>query len=277
MKEYFLKHKLKIAVGFLIFVVAIPIIINCLFKFSSPCKLFAAEWEAGDALDFYATMLGSVATIVGVYLSIDAAQKNYHEDEINKVKPYLALTHYKSKSRITLGIGTNEDQQKREKHSYYEEYKLTKIYIVVSSKTIEFRDQLDKSQADLLQSSGLGWEVTGSKASLKSYRLISMPFDIENVGNGAALNTYICFSKKGNKFRGMNVFTLKVGQSFYCHIFSSEQDDSILGEYILKLAYEDILGNKYSQEYNIEIKANEKTGGIKELIDLTGKQEKISK
>lgn len=98
--------------GFLIFVVAIPIIINCLFKFSSPCELFAAEWEAGDALDFYATMLGSVATIVGVYLSIDAAQKNYHEDEINKVKPYLALTHYKSKSRITLGIGTNEDQQK---------------------------------------------------------------------------------------------------------------------------------------------------------------------
>ena len=60
----------------IIFLFIIPLVINWLFKVASPIELFVAEWEAGDALSFYGALLASVATIIGVYLSILYAQKN---------------------------------------------------------------------------------------------------------------------------------------------------------------------------------------------------------
>lgn len=258
----------------------IPAIINILFKYAPICELFGAEWEAGDVLGFYGTLLGSAATIVGVYLSIDAAQKSYHEDEINKVRPYLALTHLISKSRMTLDnlIGSLEGNQEREKtQNFYEEYRFDKVYIIIKPDKIEFKNGLTKVQKDTLASSGLRWSKDGATYSLKAGNLISMPFEIENVGNGAALNFQVCFYREGEKKRGVNIFTLKVGQSAYCHIFSDEQDDtSICGKYILEFIYNDILGNMYSQKYNTEIKMDSKSKTIKETINLQGQQEKIS-
>lgn len=98
MKSFLSKHKWKLLLAFIIFIVAIPLGINSLFKLTSPLDIFVAEWEAGDALAFYGVMLASATTIIGVYISIEYAQRNYRVDEANRVKPYLALTHYIIKS-----------------------------------------------------------------------------------------------------------------------------------------------------------------------------------
>src|SRR5699024_5961130 len=230
-------------------------------------------------LGFYGTLLGSAATIVGVYLSIDAAQKSYHEDEINKVRPYLALTHLISKSRMTLDslIGSLEDNQIREKtQNFYEEYRFDKVYIIIKSDKIEFQNGLTKVQENILASSGFRWNKDGATYSLKAGNLISMPFEIENVGNGSALNFQICFYREGEEKRGVNIFTLKVGQSAYCHIFSDEQDNAIIcGKYILEFIYNDIRGSTYSQKYDLELKSDGETKTIKKYINLQGQQKRV--
>ena len=88
MKSFLSKHKWKLLLAFIIFIVAIPFGINSLFKLTSPLDIFVAEWEAGDALAFYGVMLASATTIIGVYISIEYAQRNYRVDEVNRVKPY---------------------------------------------------------------------------------------------------------------------------------------------------------------------------------------------
>lgn len=279
LKEYICKHKVKIALATFALIFLIPAIINILFKYSPICELLGAEWEAGDALGFYGTLLGSAATIVGVYLSIDAAQKSYHEDEINKVRPYLALTHLISKSRMTLDslIGSLENNQIREKtQNFYEEYRFDKVYIIIKSDKIEFQNGLTKVQENILASSGFRWNKDGATYSLKAGNLISMPFEIENVGNGSALNFQICFYREGEEKRGVNIFTLKVGQSAYCHIFSDEQDNAIIcGKYILEFIYNDIRGSTYSQKYDLELKSDGETKTIKKYINLQGQQKRV--
>ena len=105
MKAFLSKYKWKLLLAFAIFIVAIPFGINSLFKLTSPLNIFIAEWGAGDALAFYGVMLASATTIIGVYISIEYAQRNYRIDEANRVKPYLALTHYKSHSKTNLFSG----------------------------------------------------------------------------------------------------------------------------------------------------------------------------
>ena len=102
MKSFLSKHKWKLLLAFIIFIVAIPFGINSLFKLTSPLDIFVAEWEAGDALAFYGVMLASATTIIGVYISIEYAQRNYRVDEAIMVKTYLALTDYKFHSKINI-------------------------------------------------------------------------------------------------------------------------------------------------------------------------------
>ena len=137
MKAFLAKYKWKLTLVFAIFIVAIPFGINSLFKLTAPMNIFVAEWEAGDALAFYGVMLASATTIIGIYISIEYAQRNYRIDEANRVKPYLALTHYKSHSKANLfsnlapsqtGASAREQDQGT---SPYEEYRLEKVYITI--------------------------------------------------------------------------------------------------------------------------------------------------
>lgn len=278
MKNFFSKYKCALLGSFVFFVIVVPALINWAFKLHTPYNFFAAEWSAGDVLSFYGAMLASVATIVGVYLSIDYAQRNYREDEANRVRPYLALTHYKSKSRSSLSSLLSEpsgNEPNRSSDEYYEEYKFDKVFIVIGSAGIVFKDDLSESQKQSLMAGGIGLvQDSSSKRSLWPQTLVSMPFEIENVGSGAALNTMIVFYRKDKKRRGVNVFTIKTGESVYCHIFCDEQNPSLYGKYVLELIYGDILGNCYSQKYNVEFGIDSESGKFFNGIDLAGKQKR---
>jgi len=43
------------------------VIINILFKTSFGLELLEAEWEAGDALSFYGTIVASIIGVLGVF------------------------------------------------------------------------------------------------------------------------------------------------------------------------------------------------------------------
>ena len=226
MKAFLSKHKWKLLLAFAIFIVAIPFGINGLFKLTSPLNIFIAEWGAGDALAFYGVMLASATTIIGVYISIEYAQRNYRIDEANRVKPYLALTHYKSHSKTNLFSGFAPSQtgkiigEQDQGTSAYEEYRLEKVYIIINQATIEYRDRLSDAQQQRLKSGGFEWRNQGGGChTLQARSFVSVPFEVENVGNGAATNTMVAFYKKGEKRRGVSLYTIKQGDSFYFHIF----------------------------------------------------------
>lgn len=279
MRKYLSKYKWQIILAFAVFIVIIPAVINWFFKLESPCNFFVAEWEAGDVLAFYGAMLASVTTILGVYISIEYAQRNYRIDEANRVKPYLSLTHYKSESKSNLfaglSLGTTEAERVEQPQSYYKEYKLNEVYIVIDQAEIRFQDRLSDSQQRRLQSGGLEWHDHGDGSRvLLPHPLVSMPFDVENVGSGAAINTRIAFYKKGEERRGANLYTIKMKDSFYFHIFCDDAERVVGREYVIELLYGDIIGNYYSQKYPVQFKKDAGTNQVYPTVILTGKQEK---
>lgn len=278
MRKYLSKYKWQIILAFTVFIVIIPAVINWFFKLESPCNFFVAEWGAGDVLAFYGAMLASVTTIFGVYISIEYAQRNYQMDEANRVKPYLSLTHYKSESKTNWGLGipaeATDADGVEQPQSYYTEYKLDKVYIVIDQAEIRFQDKLSDNQQQRIKSGGFEWyDHGGGCRSLQSHPFVSMPFDVENVGSGAAINTMIAFYKKGEERRGASLYTIKQGDSFYFHVFCDDADSVVDNEYVIELLYGDIIGNYYSQKYPVQFKRDAGTGRFCTRVNLTGKQE----
>lgn len=256
MKDFILKYKFKIASFFVIFIVVIPLIINGLFKIEAPCNILAAEWSAGDVLSFYGTMLASASTIIGVYISIEYAQRNYRIDEANRVKPYFALTHYNHHSKnsfssIIPSVQNNEIES-QDIQNVYEEYKLERVYIIIEKTGIQFKDRLSSAQDQLLKHGGIEWIYQGENCySCKPHSVVSIPIEVENVGNGAATNVMIGFYKKGEKRKGVNLYTIKKESSFYFHVFCDDANSVIGNNYVIELLYGDIIGNYYSQKYPV--------------------------
>ena len=71
MKRLLKKHKKPLIWFCLIGIILIPLLIHIAFKIESPLSVLEAEWTAGDVLAFYGVLVGSIATVWGVYLSIE--------------------------------------------------------------------------------------------------------------------------------------------------------------------------------------------------------------
>lgn len=66
----------------IITVIIIPFLINIAFKVSSGYDLLIAEWDPGDALSFYGTVLGSIVTVIGLITTIIFTNKQNRQSEI---------------------------------------------------------------------------------------------------------------------------------------------------------------------------------------------------
>ena len=157
MKEWISKHKRKLFISFFVFLFIIPLAINTFFKIKAPCAFFVAEWSAGDALSFYGTMLASVATIIGVYMSIRYAQKSYRDDIRNQVLPFFAVTQLRGKSHYdpfldgwNVTENPEHENQSDISSAQYEESKLSKIYFCLEESGIKnYTDELLQKMGDI--------------------------------------------------------------------------------------------------------------------------------
>lgn len=257
---------------FILFVIAIPLLINWLYKQPAICPLLAMEWEAEDALGFYGTFLGAAATIAGVYLSIKYAQKNYREDARNRIRPYMALTYIRSRFKTNFLDTCLSNNRKSQTENYYEEFRLSNIYIILEKDGIKYNRDLTESQKAVLAQGGGKWEGTDKLKRFIVSDYISIPFEADNVGNGAAINLTLCFNRLNPKAkRGCHFFTIMPNSSIYFHIFSEADADDVLGEYLLELFYHDIEGTYYSQKYPVVIKRH--NNSVVPEVDFTGAQE----
>ena len=282
LKVFIKKHFLLVAIVAILFsCVVVPVLINIVFKQNWGISWLQAEWHANDALSFYGTLLAASIGIIGVFFSIQYAQKNYREDAKSRVRPYLALTYLRENSQFKienlidlLGYSSVDDKEIKEETSEEQNifYRLDNFAIVLSEKGIKYQLDISDQQKKLIQNGGF---ITDEQ-SIKKHKFISMPFIIENVGNGAALNCRIAFYKENDVTNGINLNTIKCGGLFNCHIFSDEPKAFLNQKYILKFAYLDILGTEYTQSYDIQFTIDPDTQLIAQTILLKGEQQEES-
>lgn len=263
-------------VFFIFFVVAIiiiPLLIHICFKINTPIEFFQAEWSAGDVLAFYGVLVGAVATVWGVYLSIQYSRSNYQEDVKNRVLPFIALTTLKVRSRFSI-FHTSDMHDNISESNEYEEYKVEKIYYIIKKGKVTPKTGLTGEQEQKLKQGGLRWETNDSgTAQLVCIDLVTMPFELENVGNGVANRFRIGLNSQTvdeNVWQYTTPMPFKIGETLYVHVYCEDGEES-KGIYILDLIYEDIYSNKYRQRYGIII--DNPNDIIHAWIDLEGKQE----
>lgn len=257
MRNYISKYKRQIVIFLLVCVVLIPLTINVVYKLQAPYAYLATEWDAGDALSFYGTLLASVATIIGVYMSIRYAQKSYRDDIRNQVLPFFAVTQLRGRSNYNAFLDGFDDtettagnESSNTNPPLYEESKLSKIYFCLETSEIKNYIDLPPRYGELLEKSGASWVAAADGCyMLQKHPFISFPMEIENVGNGAAIYVRIGFFKNGDTPKYLPPVNLKAGERFYIHIFSSIPIENTYGEYKLSIQYQDIYKNSYMQEY----------------------------
>lgn len=75
----------------LLCLVIIPLVINVLFKIDLGIRVLQSEWNAGDALAFYGSVLSGLLTVIGVFLTIRYENNKAKKEDSIKYKPILEL------------------------------------------------------------------------------------------------------------------------------------------------------------------------------------------
>ncbi len=242
------RNKVWIITSIIVLFVLIPLVINYLFVFGDTYPLICVKWNAGDALGFYGAILAAVGTIAGVYLSIQQAQKSYQEDIKNRILPYIAITQLKGRTTYNAFADTFSGEKKASEDGLgassapeYKERKLSGIYFVIEKEKIVNYLEMPEKYSELLLTNGAKWIQTPQGiSSLIETPYISMPIEIENVGNGPALYLRMGFYRADDVPRYLPPIVLKTGQTFYIHIFSALPKEELGKKYILDFVYQDI-------------------------------------
>jgi len=77
-KKIFAKYKWLLIALLMISIIAVPMVVNTLFKFSSN---FSAEWSAGDALSYVSGLQALLGTII---LGIITVEQGQDAQEVNR-------------------------------------------------------------------------------------------------------------------------------------------------------------------------------------------------
>lgn len=201
-------------------------------------------------------MFTSIVTIVGVFESINAAYQQYHFDLINRVRPFLSLTHIKnykiSKYSNAIDEVVNDAfENPEELDDGFYEYIERKVNFIIRKDGIECVNELSKEQRDTIIRRGLRSSIDKDNVLVYDTPFASEAFKATNVGNGAAVNTTIeIYNKKATKFKNAkHMFMINKDDSFEFRIYCDEVDKVLGNEYYLVFSYQDILGNTYEQRY----------------------------
>lgn len=258
------KNKTRIIISAIALFFLIPLAINYLFIIGDSYPLICVKWDAGDVLGFYGAILAAIGAIVGVYLSIQQAQKNYREDIKNQVLPYIAITQLKGRTTYNAFADSFSEEKKSSEDNLepfpapeYKEGKLSRIYFVIENGKIINYLEMPEKYSKLLLTNGAEWiQIAQGGSALTKTPYISMPIEIENVGKGPALYLRIGFYRADDTPGYLSPIVLKTGQTFYIHIFSALPKEKLSKKYILDFAYQDIYKNKYSQSFPFTVEEN---------------------
>lgn len=86
--EFLKKHRIFLSIVILIIFIPIPAI-HILFSIHPDNQWWVAKWSAGELLDYFGSLMGAIATIIAVAITIRYTKLSQDEQNILQVKPYL--------------------------------------------------------------------------------------------------------------------------------------------------------------------------------------------
>lgn len=266
--------KILLGLGAAFVLVGIPILINECYKAGGG---YITMWGASDVLSYYGTVVGAIVGVLGVYLTVCVSNKNYRDDARNRILPYIAINvmNIRQPDPFLQGLG-EEDYAMMGNDPIIEQSLEGKawnhLYFVIDGKgKIRVAEKLSDDESERLKETAVTWiRAKDGKMYIRDADVVSMPFVMDNIGNGAAKNLRMSFSYLNSKQFFKTEIILKPNEKFYVHIFSEKEFKTIEGDYVFSVYYEDISGNEYEQLFPVEIV--EENGNRYKRIMTNGKQ-----
>lgn len=264
MRQLWDNHKYKVMLFLFVLLLLIPTTIHILFKTNAITPFLAAEWSAGDILNYYGVIIGAIMTVAGVFFTIQYSQANYRQDTINRCLPFMTVAGLQVESKAPSILGDSDESKpplKGQPRQIGEEYRLEKLYFVINRKKVKIQKELNAEQQNLVAHKGMKEERIGrGLQALTSVSLLYTPLEIQNVGIGAAtvfsVGLYPDNAPKQERLFSLAT-SLKAGESYRISIYSENWEEDNVGDYNLCISYYDILGNGYEQNYTYTIFKNE--------------------
>lgn len=266
--------KILLGLGAVVVLVGGPFLINECYKKGTG---YITLWDADDMLAYYGTVVAAIVGVLGVYLTVCVSNKNYRDDARSRILPYIAINvmNIRQPDQFLLGLGA-EDYEMMGNDSTIEQSLEGKtwnhLYFVIDGKTkIRVAEKLSDDESKKLKETAVMWmRARDGKMYIRDADVVSMPFTMDNIGNGAAKNLRMSFSRHNGKPFFKTELILKPNEKFYIHIFSEKGFETVQGEYVFSVYYEDISGNEYEQLFPVEIV--EENGNRYKRIETNGKQ-----
>lgn len=266
--------KILLGLGAVIVLVGGPFLINECYKKGTG---YITLWGADDMLAYYGTVIAAIVGVLGVYLTVCVSNKNYRDDARNRILPYIAINvmNIRQPDPFLQGLG-EEDYAMMGNDPIIEQSLEGKawnhLYFVIDGKgKIRVAEQLSDDESERLKKTAVTWiRAKDGKMYIRDADVVSMPFVMDNIGNGAAKNLRMSFSYLNSKQFFKTETILKPNEKFYVHIFSEKEFKTIEGDYVFSVYYEDISGNEYAQLFPVEIV--EENGNRYKRIMTNGKQ-----
>lgn len=263
-----------LGLGAVVVLVGGPFLINECYKKGTG---YITLWDADDMLAYYGTVIAAIVGVLGVYLTVCVSNKNYRDDARNRILPYIAINvmNIRQPDLFLQGLG-EEDYAMMGNDPIIEQSLEGKawnhLYFVIDGKgKIRVAEQLSDDESEKLEETAVTWiRAKDGKMYIRDADVVSMPFVMDNIGNGAAKNLRMSFSYLNSKQFFKTEIILKPNERFYVHIFSEKEFKTIEGDYVFSVYYEDISGNEYEQLFPVEIV--EENGNRYKRIMTNGKQ-----
>jgi len=220
---------------FITLVIGLPLLIN---------YLYFNKWafSSGEILTYCSIVLTMMGAMIGVFLSIDYSQRNYREDILKRVFPFITC-----QERTTIYS---------DKHFKEENRAIEKIYFIMDKNGYSFSEVLSKEQMGSIDYD-FSIEDGVNIVEKKTIRFYSRYF--VNVGVGTAVNCGIDVKKIGDTawLPSHIDVSLLPGQKIYMGIYVDGSSFNEFGDsYLIRLTYSDIYGINYKQDWTFFASGN---------------------
>lgn len=244
------------------------IVIHIAYKLNGPVWL-VSEWSAGDALAYYGALIASIITIFGLYLTFKDNRRGISEQSRLDKLPFLGVTMLDQHYRIPFLDADNAQEMSIESRAFnstiegyhYTETKPDTIFCIISEGSTSCKRSLTKEELSLISHQGLEIVHAANGLSLTTHhKLLYIPLEVTNVGNGAAIDLHFGFNKLDGASKVTERFTppipLKVDSELYIAIYADNDAKENCGRYLIEYYYKDIFGNQYIQKQVFELGIN---------------------
>lgn len=222
--------------------------------------LLSCVTHDANIFSYFGGISGGIISIFGVFFTVRYSQKEYKDSQRKSVIPYFAVNTLHNENRnmeSSLRGGTSPADSTA---SGYREYKVVDYYFIIKDGVISMQTSLKNMQRDRAERLGIiPQKICNGVYATCAIDDVYNPYDLENVGNGPAINFRIGFNLKSDdegSWKYSSTISVAVREHIHVHIFAEDcdQESRSLNDYVLKFFYDDILGNRYEQSTDFSIK-----------------------